>query len=754
MAQENRRRGQRRAAARARPSALTATPAVGPDPRERLRTLGTLLVLAVAVSAAYAGAIHTPFIFDDRTAVVDNPSITRLWPPIGDAVTRGPLNPPPLAPTARRPLPNLTFALNYRFGGLEPTGYHVVNLVLHVLNAALLAALVRRTLRLPYFGMSDPVAWGLALAVALVWALHPLNSESVVCVTQRTELLGGLCYLGTLWAALRYWSAGSPGARRAWLWTAGLVCAAGMASKELVVSVPLAVLLYERTFLVDSFRATRRSRPLYASLAAGWILLFLLSFWGIGGLSDARHRIPLLVWWGTQTKILFLYLKLALWPDPLSIHYAPAYLWTVAAAWPWVIAAALLAAATLVLAWTRPAARFVVIVVVMVLGPTLAVPLPKMIAAERRMYLPLAGLIALALVAGYRALAARRPASVRLSIAALATLVVALGLATVRRVAAYDTAVGIWRDAVLNQPADAMSHYNLGVALLDENRPQEAIRAFESTLRIEPDHTKALDNLGMALERVGRPADAVAPLEEALRIDPDDAVAHNNLGSVLIAVGRAPEAITHLERALALMGDQPRAIVYANLGRALAATGRPEEALARLEEAGRLGPDDPEVQSVLADALLQAGQAERAVEHYRRAIARQPGEEALHNNLAIALLELGQMPDAVAELERAIRLKPDHADARFNLGRALLALDRPRDALVQLREAVRLDPADARARFECAQAYTRSGDPAAAIAMARDGLALARSHGQGALADQIEAWLGSQNGDAHAGDAR
>src|SRR5262245_44995290 len=113
--------------------------------------IGSFLVLALVVGALYAPVLHSPFFFDDLPGIVDNPSIVRLWPLIGDTAQRGPLNPPQLAPTARRPVVNVSFALNYHFGRLDPFGYHLVNVILHVLCATMLAALVRRTLRLPYF---------------------------------------------------------------------------------------------------------------------------------------------------------------------------------------------------------------------------------------------------------------------------------------------------------------------------------------------------------------------------------------------------------------------------------------------------------------------------------------------------------------------------------------------------------------------------------------------------------------------------
>src|SRR5262249_2271570 len=159
---------------------------------------------------------------------------------------------------------------------------------------------------------------------------------------------------------------------------------------------------------------------------------------------------------------------------------------------------------------------------------------------------------------------------------------------TVRRLAAYETAVTIWRDAVEHQPDDPMSHYNLGVALLESAvPPQEAIAEFERTLRLDPEHTGALDNLGMLLDRLGRHEEAKTGLERALTIEPEDAVAHNNLGAVLVTLGRPADAIPHLTRALTLDVDGSKAKIHLNLGRALMDTGHAEDAIAHLEKSVR-----------------------------------------------------------------------------------------------------------------------------------------------------------------------
>ncbi len=250
------------------------------QPKHVLPRVAAVLGLAGAIWLAYGGAIHTPFIFDDRPSIEDNMSIVRLWPLVGDATARGPLNPPKDLPTSGRPLVNLTLAVNYHFGKLDPLGYHVFNMVVHFLSAILVGLIVRRMLRLEFFAARFAGANGLlAFLCALLWAVHPLNSETVVYMTQRTELMVALFYLATIYAALRYWAANTARQRSAWLAAATLACLAGMASKEMMASAPVIILLLERVFITGSFRkAIRKSWLLYLGLSLGWLLLLALNY--------------------------------------------------------------------------------------------------------------------------------------------------------------------------------------------------------------------------------------------------------------------------------------------------------------------------------------------------------------------------------------------------------------------------------------------------------------------------------------------
>ena len=235
-------------------------------PQRELPAWLVFCVMAAAVWAVYARSLDAPWIFDDSLSVLQNRSITSLWPLVGDAEHPGPLQPPIENPMSARPLVNAIAGAQFPIGvSSSPRGYRVVNVLLHLACAMLVWAITWRTLRLPYFGgQFDRSAKWLALGVALLWALHPLVTEAVVYVTQRTELMVALFYLATLYSSLRYWTAESPGSRKVWLVAATLACLAGAASKEVMVSAPLVVLLFDWTFFGGSL--ARTLAPLVAAL--------------------------------------------------------------------------------------------------------------------------------------------------------------------------------------------------------------------------------------------------------------------------------------------------------------------------------------------------------------------------------------------------------------------------------------------------------------------------------------------------------
>jgi protein O-mannosyl-transferase len=712
-----------------------------PPAASRITAFTTFAVLTFAVIAVYARAIDAPFIFDDVPAVVENDSITRLWPLVGDEVRRGPLNPDTNLTMGRRPLANLSLAVDYALHGLDPVGYRVVNLLLYGLAAVVVAAIVRRTLRLDRFaGAFDRNAEALALVVALVWTVHPLNTETVVSVNLRTELLAGLLYLTAMWAALRHWTA-PPAERIRWVVVAACAAIAGAGAKQNGVTLPFVMLLFEWTFFGRTpMEALRRSPLLYAGVTASWLLLVFLNVGNVENLQDTRYDVPAWVWYVTQAKVFFLYLKLTVWPWPLAIHYAPEYLRTLGAAVPWLLALAAIGIAVAIALWQRRVVGFVGTVVPVLLMPTAIVPLIKMMASERRMYLPLVPLVALLVVGTYR-VARTRGVGGRALAAAGGVAVALLAIVSVVRLGAYESTLSIWEDNALRQPTDAMAHYNLGNELVALGRDEEALPRYRRAIELEPNHTWARENLAGALGRLGRAPEAEAELRRALEIDPGSAVAHNDLGSLLTAMGRPADAIAHLDQALALEPTQPKGRVHLNLGTALLRTGRVDEALGHLERAVQLEPNDAGARAAFGTALLSVGRPADAVMQLEAATRLAPGDGPAHGNLGVALAALGRTGEAVAQLEAAVRLQPESVGARYNLANALLDAGRPREALPHLETAIRLAPDDAQVRLECATAYAAVGDTGRAVAMAEQAGTIARSRGDTALAAEVDAWL-------------
>lgn len=643
----------------------------------------------------------------------------------------GPLNPIPDLPTSGRPLVNLTFAMNFYFGKLNPVGYHVVNMVLHFLNALLVWAIVRRTLRLPYFaGSFDTSAGWLAMAVALIWALHPLQTEAVVYVTQRTELMMAFFYLATFYCSLRYWSEPSlpleegrgggasneksnQQSRIVWLLLAVVASSAGMASKEVMVSAPLMVLLFERTFIAGSLKeALRRSWPLCAGLAATWLWLLLLNLGAPRGKSagfsldvSAHH------WWLTQAKVLLVYLKLVIWPSPLLLHYEFPYFTTLAEAWIYVVPVLLLAAGVGILLWRNRPLGFLGTFLFAILSPTLVVPIVTEMAAERRMYLPLLAFMVVLVVGGY-ALAQwaqkrwRGLRYVRQAVAAMSiVLVFAFGFFSAKRLDAYNDEMRLWREVLQSQPNNCMAHNNVGRLLIQSGRFAEAIKELQLSVAEKPDHFSAYNNLGVALDHSGRYPEAIDALNTALRINPNYTDALQNLANTLRQVGRLPEAKEKLERAL------------------------------------QLRPDDAEAQNNMGVLLASSNQAPQAIERFRLATRLDPQYAAAHINLGKILSTSGDVQEAIRELQKAVQLQPNRAELHNDLGVILGKNQQNEAAIEHFQIAVKLDPKFVQAYSNLALSLAFVNRSAEAIATSQRGIEVARSTGQQEAAKLAEEWL-------------
>ena len=610
--------------------------------------------IALAVLIAFANSFSAPLLLDDYYSIIENPTIRQLWLP-GRV-----LSPPMKSGTGGRPLANVSFALSYALSGDQPWGHHVVSVLAQVLTALALFGVVRRTLLQQAlrdrFGRD---AVPLAAAIAVLWAVHPLQTQVVTYVSQRTESLMALFYLLTLYCFIR----GAGQRPRSWQMLAVVACLFGMACKEVMVTAPVMVLLYDRTFVAGSFAKAWRCRwRLYAALAGTWLLLGWLLIGvenrDVGfGLGASVFDYAL-----TECKAVVLYLRLALWPVPLIFDRGPGLVKSVSEALPWAIVLALLLVGVIAALRRRPVLGFAAAWYFVVLAPTSSiVPVVQQPIAENRPHLALAAVVALVVIGLYARIG-------RWSIALFGLLAVVEMVATLNRNRDFASEVGIWSDTVAKAAGNVRAQHNLGAALEKSGQIAGAIAAFEASLAMDPNYFPAQVSLGNALSAAGRDAEAIVHYRRALQIEPRLPKARINLGVALYRTGQTKEAFEQFEWALAM--DPASADGHYNYGRALLNGGRPVDAMVQLRMALALDPPLPKACNNLGLALQQTGQAQEAMEQFEHALMLDPSYPDPHMNWGNALGNLGRYAEAISQWEAALRLDPKLAVAKENIAKA------------------------------------------------------------------------------------
>jgi protein O-mannosyl-transferase len=614
-------------------------PAASPPPTPSWHIRACAICIVVAGAFTYANSLSNPFVLDDRRSVIENRQIRQLWP------LSAALSPPPETPVARRPLVNLSFAVNYAVGGLDVRGYHIGNLIIHLLAALLLFGTVRRTLVLgelaARFGTHATI---LAAICSAIWALHPLNSEIVNYLSQRTTGLMGLFYLLTLYCSIR---ALRPGG----YWTAAAICActAGVVCKEAIVTAPVLVMLFDRVFAFRSFReAARRRRALYLGLAGSWIVLGMLMTDGSRTTVGFNAGVDASMYLLNQVPVLAGYLQLVLWPRTLVVDYGlPRPLGFEALVWRGAALAGLLIGAFALLR-LRPRAGFPAVAVFILLAPTSSiVPIATEVGAERRMYLPLAAIVALAVCLAYRG-----------------------GIALLNRLAPADTPRR-WDPRRLSAPV-AWSAVCVVCAILAagthlRNREYRSEVALAAVTAERRPHGRAHYALAHALLEDGRRDEAFPHL---WRSSLDFPPAHFVLGSELLVDGDIEAGVAQLRRFVSLV---PRNSAAAGAHQTIAAAcmdqGRYDEAIKELETALRLQPDGARAHMLIGEALLHRRRVGEAIDHLQRAAGLWPRNAQIRDLLGNALALAGRFAEAEVQFELAIQADPGHVSARDSLAK-------------------------------------------------------------------------------------
>lgn len=541
-----------------------------------------MLFIGVVVICAYLPAIQGGFIWDD-SAHVTRPDLRslhglwRIWFEVG-------------ATQQYYPLLHSTFWLEHRLWGDAAVGYHIANILLHVLAASLLLVVLRR-LKIP----------GAALAAA-IFALHPVHVESVAWITEQKNTISTVFYFSALLAYLRF---DEKRQVRDYAIASTLFVMA-LLTKTVTATLPAALLVvfwWQRGGL--SWR--RDVRPLLPWFVAGAIG-GLFTAWverNLIGAEGAPFEFSLLQRTLLAGRVVWFYLGKLLLPVNLTFIYPrwapnPGLWWHYL--FPLAVLGAVITTWMLRHKWRAPLAVSLLFIGTLfpVLGFFNVFPFIFSFVADHFQYLASAGIIAAA-SAAFTVFSARMEWTRWQSLTLTITLLAVLGMMTWRQSLAYTDAQTLYRTTISRNPACSMCHNNLGILLSDSGQPLAAIKEFEETLRLNPDDYMAHNNLGNMLYRRGQFSEAVEHYEQALRLKPNDTLAHLNLGNVLLDSGQPSEAAKHFEEVVKIKPRNPAMLAEAHyrLGNALVRLERLSEAKAEYESALRINPDHAEALSKL-----------------------------------------------------------------------------------------------------------------------------------------------------------
>ncbi|MEY2481410.1 MAG: protein O-mannosyl-transferase [Verrucomicrobiota bacterium] len=594
-------------------------------PQSRTFVLG--LILVVGTIAIYWPAFHGGFIWDDDYYVTKNPLLTapnglwRIWFSLD-------------SPSQYFPLVYTTFRFERSLWGLDPTGYHLVNIAFHVANALLVWRLLEK--------LKIPGAW----LAAAIFAFHPVQVESVAWITERKNVLMGFFFLLTLLAWIRYVDLETK-KRRIFYALALLFYGLALFSKTTACTLPavLLLILWWRKEPINS-RRLRQIAPFFSlAVVMGFVAIWWERFHqGTRGPLFSLGVIERVL---VASHAIWFYLGKLFWPANLTFSYPR---WDIHVADPfayaWLLA---LGVACIAIYFARPnfgrgpevAAIFFVATLGPMLGFIMLYTFRYTFVADHYQYLACIGPLALG-SAGLTHFANRQKYSRSFLAGAAALILIPLAILTWLQGKSYSDIETLWRTTIARNPHSWMAYTNLGVARLEKGDIAGAIDNSDKALDLYPDYAEAHYNLGNALLKKGEIDQALAHCERAVALMPNEPDSHIALGNALLAKNDVDQAIAHYSRALAL--DPERSTAQYALGNALVQKGDATTARFHFEKAAEIEPQLAEAHIQLGNIALKENDARAAIAHYEHALRASPDSIEALNNLAWLLASSSESP--------------------------------------------------------------------------------------------------------------
>jgi tetratricopeptide (TPR) repeat protein len=604
------------------------------------------------------------------------------------------------------PLTWISHMLDCQLFGLRPGMHHLTNLVLHMANAILLF--------LVFHTMTGSV-WRCAF-VAAVFALHPLNVDSVAWVAERKNVLSTFFWMLTLLAYTHYIK--QPG-----LYRYGLVLLLfilGLMAKPMLVTLPFVLLLLDYWPLGRlQFSQLKGERALAFRLVLEKVPLLVLSLVTIylsalslkhGDVLISTAEVPMNLRTANALVSYVIYIGKMIWPQNLAIFYP--YPTQMLPLWQIMGSGLFLICVTVLMLWSLRRRPYLGVGWLWYLG--MLFPFTGLMQgglwpamADRWTYVPLIGLFILIAWGGPELLAKLRFRRIGLAMLALALLSI-LMKTTWLQVRYWSDSMTLFEHALNVTTGNYVAHNNLAICLAAQGKTSEAMSHYLEALNIKSDCVLAHNNLGALLAEHGRTTEAITHYSEALRIKPDYVEALNNLGLALTRQGRMVEAIRHYSNALRKRSDSE--LTHNNMGLALDKLGRTSEAINHYSEALRIKPDYKEALNNLGLAKARQGKREEAVNHYAEVLRIDPDYAEAHNNMGNALVALGKVDGAIDQYTEALRINPAYVKALNNLGLALSEKGRTTEAIENLQKALELDAQNPSLHHNLANLYKKQGE--------------------------------------------
>jgi protein O-mannosyl-transferase len=645
---------------------------------------------------------HHQFVnYDDNYYVTENPTVQAGVTSAGLGWAFGRLQG---EHTYWHPVTWVSHMVDCQFFGLNPAGHHLVSLLFHILNVVLVFLVFERM---------TMAFWRSALVAAL-FALHPLQADTVAWVAERKNLLSAAFWLLTMWAYVRYTEVQSlnskvqspkPGAdapgflfhlpSSIFYSLCLLFFILGLMCKPVLVTLPFVLLLLDywplqRLQLADVKTTARalakltwEKTPLFL-LAGGSCLITIVGHRSLKMLADASH-VPLSLRAANAVVSYVRYLGKVVCPVNLAVLYPYPNAWV----WWKVVLCGLMLLCFSVLAIRTFRSRPYLFVgwfwFIGVLVPFIGlVKVGDQAMADRFMYVPILGLFLCAVWGLGELLETWRCERRWLMLASNATLLVCL-VCTGFQLRHWQSSETLFRHAIEVTSGNYTAYDGLGIALELAGKPDEALACYTESARLEPHHKEGNYNLGTLLMKMGRMDEAIQHLKVAAKFNPTFADAQINLGKALSAQGKLAEATTCFSNAVQVAPDD--AVARYNLGALLSMQGAKDQAMVCFAEALRLDPEYGLAHANLGVALMRRGQSAEGAAHLAAAVRLNPNDPWTHDNLGLAYLELRRFGEAAEQFSEALRLKPDAAEPHHHLALALVKLDKPKDALPYAQKA-------------------------------------------------------------------